>query len=111
MNTDRDKLFNKVLVNLGEVALKDGIVTPDEEAILQTVNIGIDEYFQYLDQAMEDDVIDFNEYTTLNGIAAKIVHQSEKTALLDGIVTHDEKQLIHKLTQLLKEYTEKQPKK
>ncbi|MCY3414596.1 MAG: hypothetical protein INQ03_23305 [Candidatus Heimdallarchaeota archaeon] len=105
--TSNDDLFKGILSKMAEVAKRDGIITDDEQTVLNNVKIGLEEYFSTLEKAQEDGVIDDNDFGMLNGIAAKIVMETQNTALLDGLYSDDEKALVDKLSSLLIEYNQK----
>ncbi len=96
---ERDLKLNmtNVLRELMLEAKRDGKVTKDEEALIDSVAIDLATYHDALIQALEDHVIDKEEERHLEELKETILSKVYYIARLDEVITTDEKALIEKL--------------
>ena len=92
-----EKMFNEVV----KIAKEDNIITPDEQAILDTTRHNIVKFIKVYEEAIEDQVITEEEFTALESAYKKIYSEAESTALNDNILTPDEVRLIAKIAHTL----------
>ncbi|MDH5403005.1 MAG: hypothetical protein OEY49_10985 [Candidatus Heimdallarchaeota archaeon] len=90
-----DMLFKK--------AMEDDIITPDEEAILQSVMTVGKRYDTLKEKALEDGVLDNFEYNRLNTLRGKILEKSFNIADSDNQISEDERELLNLLVKLLRD--------
>ncbi len=88
-----EELYKKLL----EQANIDGKITKEEEEILENIRLGIEEFKQYADKALEDNLVTVSEHTRMLQLQNKILRESEKQALMDDKISKDEKELLELL--------------
>lgn len=94
---DRDA----ILQELWAIALLDNVVTEDEAALLKTAEEQLTEFDELLDDVYLDNVVDFDEFLRLRHARREILEYTLLKALDDGKITHDERQLLIRLIELL----------
>ncbi|MCA9659529.1 MAG: hypothetical protein KC486_14375 [Myxococcales bacterium] len=94
---DRDA----ILQELWAIALLDNVVTEDEAALLKTAEEQLKEFDGLLDDVYLDNVVDFDEFLRLRQARREILEYTLRKALDDGKITHDERQLLIRLIELL----------
>ena len=96
--SDMQKLFAKLL----EKAREDGVITVEEQAILDQVQINIDDYEKLLSEALDDNIITEDEAKDLRNARAKMLDLAWITADRDAEINPDEAGLLNLLLNLLK---------
>ncbi|MHA2295088.1 MAG: hypothetical protein ACXADA_03680 [Candidatus Hodarchaeales archaeon] len=94
-------VFRDMIGALYMEALKDGVISAEEKAILQQIEIGFKEYAKMVEIALEDGFISPIEADQLRKVQTKIMMSVANTAGADSIITDDEKALIKKLARYL----------
>ena len=84
-------------------ASKDGMVTPDEKAIIDAVQIDLETYFAALQKAMEDGIITPDEEKRLEKIKEAIVRNAWLVAQKDNRISEDERALVTKIASYMVE--------
>ena len=92
-----ERLFDQVV----KIAKEDNVISSDEQAILLKTKENIDNFKEIYLKAIEDNIIDENEFKSLEIAYKKIYSESEATALKDDILTKDEVKLISKIAHTL----------
>ncbi|MFQ6136957.1 MAG: hypothetical protein ACE5PM_07240 [Candidatus Hydrothermarchaeales archaeon] len=80
-----------------EKALKDGYISEEEHALLDTISGNYGIYESSLKDALEDGIIDDDEEVRLRNLRKKIYEVALSTALNDGVITDDEKAILDHL--------------
>ena len=96
--TDMQKLYVKLL----EKAKEDGVITEEEQAILDQVKINMEDYEKLLTEALEDQIITEEEAKELRNSRAKMLDVAWLTADKDAKIDKDEAGLLNLLLNLLK---------
>ncbi len=96
--SDMQKLFGKLL----DKAKEDGVITDEEQAILDQVKINIDDYEKLLHRALDDNIITEDEAKELRNSRAKMLDTAWVTADKDAEIDSDEASLLNLLLSLLK---------
>ncbi len=99
-----DDVFSNTIKELVKEAAKDGIITPDEQEIINQVTVDGESFSMKLQMALEDGVITDEEVKELEDLKHLILERAETIAGLDGKHTEDEKNLIQKLSTFLTRY-------
>ncbi|MDH5402065.1 MAG: TerB family tellurite resistance protein [Candidatus Heimdallarchaeota archaeon] len=97
-------LLQSTLKELFKIARKDGVITEEENDIIDQIVIDTLEYSQMIDKAIEDGIIDDEETQELKKLKDQIIKNAEATALADGFYKDHEKELIKKLYDLLNSF-------
>ena len=98
MESDMQKLYAKLLVK----AKEDGIITGEEQAILDQVKMNIEDYENLLVEALEDNIITESEAKDLRNSRAKMLDMAWLTADKDAEINSDEAGLLNLMLSLLK---------
>ncbi|OLS25715.1 MAG: hypothetical protein HeimC2_17710 [Candidatus Heimdallarchaeota archaeon LC_2] len=96
--SDMQKLYAKLL----DKALEDGIITEEEQAILDDVKMNIGDYEKLLSEALEDEIITEKEAKDLRNSRAKMLDMAWLTADKDAEIDPDEAGLLNLMLNLLK---------
>jgi hypothetical protein len=89
----KEKLW-KAYEKLLEIAKEDGIITDDEQKILETAKTAIENFDEYVDEALEDGFVTVSEHTKLLKLQDRLLRDTESQALEDDHITEDEQLLI-----------------
>ncbi|MHA2097121.1 MAG: hypothetical protein ACW99A_00435 [Candidatus Kariarchaeaceae archaeon] len=96
--TDMQKLYEALLRKANE----DGIITNEEQAILDQVKMNVLDYEKLLSNALEDGIIDEDEAKQLRDSRAKMLELAWMAADTDAEINTDEAGLLNLLLNLLK---------
>ena len=89
--------------DLMETAMDDGTISEDELSILHSVMNNLRDYGEAVERALEDHVITEEEKAELLKINQKLIQDVESTIMQDGIVTHEEMNLLNRLARVMNE--------
>lgn len=103
-----ESLFTITMRELIEAAKKDGVITPEEQDIIEQVKVHADSYNMILEESLSDGIISSDEADRLNGLKQMIVDRAELIAKIDGKFEDDEKELIKKLIEIMKNHYSKE---
>ena len=92
---------NSILDELWAIALTDNVVTEDEAVLLRTAEEQLVGFEELLDDVYLDNVVDFDEFLRLRRARKEILEYTLRKALADGQITHDERQLLIRIIELL----------
>ncbi len=92
---------NSILDELWAIALMDNVVTEDEAVLLKTAEEQLVGFEELLDDVYLDNVVDFEEFLRLRRARKEILEYTLHKALADGLITHDERQLLIRIIELL----------
>jgi len=92
---------NSILDELWAIALTDNVVTEDEAVLLKTAEEQLVGFEELLDDVYLDNVVDFDEFLRLRRARKEILEYTLRKALADGLITHDERQLLIRIIELL----------
>lgn len=90
-----------ILDELWAIALMDDVVTEDEAVLLKTAEEQLTRFEELLRDVYRDDVVDFDEFLRLRRARKEILEYTLHKALADGRITHDERQLLIRIIELL----------
>lgn len=99
---------NRSIQDLYDLLLKkakeDGIITSEEQAILDHVELEIEKYEKMVEEAMEDNVITEEESNQLKKQRSIMLEGAWVTADEDSVISQDEARLLNLLLKLLKKF-------
>lgn len=90
-----------ILDELWAIALADNQVTADEAVLLGTAEEQLRRFEELLREVYADDVVEFHEFLRLRRARKEILEYTLRKALADGRITHDERQLLIRIIELL----------
>ena len=96
----------RILDQINKIAEEDGNVTDEEVQIINAINFHFDKYVTLLEEILEDNVITDIELEQVYANEKKIVQMASSKALMDGVVSNDERRLITSLIDNLEEIQE-----
>ena len=76
-------------------AQKDGIISEDEERLLESISGNYGVYQKSLKDAVKDGIIGDEEEAELRKLRKRIYEEALKTALADGVITDEEKAILN----------------
>ncbi|MDH5402895.1 MAG: hypothetical protein OEZ01_01985 [Candidatus Heimdallarchaeota archaeon] len=80
-----DKILANTMMNLVQTAAKDGIITKEEKALLDTFDFSLNEFKNVLVEAFEDGIITPDEKEKLEQFKEAIIEKGRKVAEIDEI--------------------------
>ena len=101
---DDDQIFHNVITELFVTAKRDGIITEQEAAIIETVKIDAAKFVEVHKRAIADGVITDDEAEELEKLKMDIYTHARSVALEDGTFNYNERDLIKKLVELCNRY-------
>ena len=99
--TNVNSIFETTMRELWKVASKDGIITPEEQDILEQVQIDADSYAVMLEECIRRGTITKEEASQLDYLKNLITDRAYVIATIDGKVDSDESNLIAKLAEVI----------
>jgi hypothetical protein len=96
-----DKTLGNLLELLRKQALKDGVISPDEDRIIASVTWNMAKFAEVVEKAEEDGVITPKESEEIDFFLAQIKRDPEILAKKDGIVTKDEAALLKIISRII----------
>ncbi|MHA2172897.1 MAG: hypothetical protein ACXAB7_23795 [Candidatus Kariarchaeaceae archaeon] len=84
-------------------ATEDGVISPEEQAILNQAKFDLDYYEKLLQLAVLDDIITSDESNQLKVARNKILKGAWVVADEDAVITKDEAELLNLLLKILKD--------
>lgn len=90
-----------ILDELWAIALQDHVVTADEAALLGAAEDQLRRFEALLRDVYADDLVEFHEFLRLRRARKQILEDTLRKALADGRITHDERQLLIRIIELL----------
>ncbi len=97
MERNDEKVWDKLLT----IAMKDGIITEEEEKVLGTILKSMEEFQSALKKAKEDNILTPAEEKELLHLREQIWEKAYTVAKEDKNISIDEHQLLIKLARLL----------
>ncbi|MCH8908838.1 MAG: hypothetical protein IH840_17265 [Candidatus Heimdallarchaeota archaeon] len=101
MSTDESQItevYNKIL----QKAKEDGVITDEEQAILDRLKLDVDKYKEMLKKAKADNIITEGEARELQELRAKMIDRAYHTADQDSVIDSDEASILNLLLKLLR---------
>ena len=89
--------LQKVLTNLLQKALEDGVITEEEKNILKQIKTDFQSFKILIEQVEADGIITEEEKNLIEKFKKKIVRNAYTTSTKDHIITNDERKLISML--------------
>ena len=102
MSKGKEHKFEETILRLFEKAAEDGLISDEEGAIIMSIKVDLDEYVKAVKIAEEDGKITIEEALELEELKNKIVVKAGIIAAKDYTIREDEKKLIKKLIEILK---------
>jgi len=96
---DPEQLYQRML----EVANEDGIISEDEQALIDNVRANISKYFQILRDSFEDKIITEEEQYEMYESRKRILEEALQVAKGDEKITQDEFKLLSTIREILQE--------
>ncbi|MHA2170681.1 MAG: hypothetical protein ACXAB7_12375 [Candidatus Kariarchaeaceae archaeon] len=96
--TDLEKIWQK----LQEVALRDNIITIEEEEIIESVIKNVEKFEKVLKHALEDGKITVDDKKELEKARKRIIDEAYDVAILDDRVPPEEEQLLRTIATIIK---------
>jgi len=93
--------INKVYMNLVKQALKDGVISDDENQMLAAANSHLKGFKELFDKAGEDGVITPEERKSLEFTRDEIISKVEQVGMEDGVMSPDEEAILKVLNELI----------
>lgn len=97
------KRIDNFIDNITELADGDGVVTSDEQALLDEIFEVLGDYRQLLFDVMDDGVISEDERKQIKNFQDTTLNLINSQALKDGIISEDEEKIIDSLFSFLNE--------
>ena len=94
---EREERLQKIIRAISKVAKADGIITPEEQEILESVQINILVYDQSLEDALDDGIISNDERESLNALKHQILNEAWDIARYSEGVSNDEIKMLQVL--------------
>ncbi|MHA2090898.1 MAG: hypothetical protein ACW98K_08570 [Candidatus Kariarchaeaceae archaeon] len=95
---DLEKIWQK----LQEVALRDNIITIEEEEIIESVIKNVEKFEKVLGHALEDGNITIDEKKQLETARKRIIDEAYDIAVLDDHVPPEEERLLRTIATIVK---------
>ncbi|MHA2503086.1 MAG: hypothetical protein ACXAE3_09460 [Candidatus Kariarchaeaceae archaeon] len=86
-----------------DIAKQNGIITADEQAIIESVKENIAKYFEVLHQSYDDDIITSDEQNDMYALRKRIMDEAVEIAKDDNQITQDEFALLRVIKSILEE--------
>lgn len=99
-----DKSLGNILEILRRAALRDGIITEDEERILASVTWNLAQFQRVAEDAEADGIITTYEREKIDFFAAQIIRDSEILARRDDKITEDEAFLLKVIHRIIETF-------
>lgn len=96
-----DKSLGNLLELLRRQALKDGVITDDEDSIIASATWNVAKLLDVVEKAEEDGVITPKESEEIDFFLAQIKRDPEILANRDGIITNDEAALLKIISKII----------
>lgn len=104
----REKDILDITLNqLMEKAREDGLITDEENELIQQIKVDVETYTKILKESMKDGVISKEEGRKLQEFKQYIINSAENVAMRDGKISEAEKELIQRLSNLIITYFKK----
>ena len=94
MDSSVDSRFQKVLSNLLQKALEDGVITDEERNLLRQIKTDFYSLKILVEQVEADGVITEEERNLVENFKKKIIRNAYNVSAEDHIITNDERKLI-----------------
>lgn len=101
---DRSAKMEEIYRKLLEQALKDGVISSDEDKILLKAKERIMDYQKFVDQALDDGIVTVREHSKLLQLQDRLIRDVEKEIEADNVITEDEKLLIDTIKRMIKDF-------
>ena len=99
-----DKSLGNLLELLRTQALKDGVISPDEDSIIASVTWNLAKFNAVVEKAESDGVITTEELEEIDFFLAQIKRDPEILATKDGVVTKEEAALLNIISRIVSKY-------
>ncbi len=93
---------SEIWEDLIAIAKTDGVITKDEEVLLDTIKTNLERYYS----SLEENPITDKEKLEVFASQVDIMSEAYDTAHLDGKISHDEYELLKKLQKIVVKFAE-----
>ena len=94
--------IDRFIEQIGEIADKDGTITKEEQAILDTIFNDLSNYRVLVLDALDDGVITPQEEEQMKNSRERILENANAMAMADGQFSDDEEQLLDSLLEFVR---------
>ncbi len=98
---EKSKHSHEIMSRLKEAALRDGIITEEENSLISNIVLDVEAYSQMVNKALEDGVIDGAEKIELFEGRMEILEKAYEIAREDHKITDDEKEILKTICKLV----------
>ena len=109
-DSETEKIVLMIKDELNKIAGKDGRITTEEKALIDTIMLEVNKYIVNLDKALYDKKIDQQERIKLFQGKLKIIQTAVSKIRQDLIVSGEEQAIINGLQQLIPVFSEYEEK-
>jgi hypothetical protein len=95
--------IKKSIYDLFEVALFDGVISPDEQAILDQIKLDFEKLEDQLVDMLKSDLSDEEFQSVISNFLKEAIDRVTAIANEDDIITDDEKFLINRIQDFIEE--------
>ena len=99
-----DKSLGNILEVLRRAALRDGLITEDEDRIISSVTWNLAQFQQVAEEAEDDGIITSSEREKIDFFSAQIIRDSKIISLRDGVITDDEAFLLKVIYRIVESF-------
>ncbi len=92
---------------LREIALEDGVITPEENKLISNIVLDVEAYTNMVDRALDDGVITKSETTELFEGRIEILEKAYAIAREDRNISKDEIELLKSIVNMILELEKK----
>lgn len=98
---DQSEQSLEIWEKLRETALKDGIISEEENTLISNIALDVEAYAQMVDKALNDGIIDEAEQIELFEGRMEILEKAYEMARADHKITDDEKEILKSICKLV----------
>jgi len=99
-----DDYAMKVVTDLFEKAVEDGIITDEESSLIQSIELEMESFLKCFDNIIGDGIITEEKKNKLELLKTQVLNKAEKVATSDGVIDEDEQALMGVLERVLSYY-------
>ncbi|MHA2091821.1 MAG: hypothetical protein ACW98K_13290 [Candidatus Kariarchaeaceae archaeon] len=96
------KIPEEIWNQLVDIAKSDGVITQDEEVLLDTIKSNLERYYN----SLEENPLTDEEKLEVFAAQVDIMSEAYDTAHIDGKISHDEYELLKKLQKIVTKFAE-----
>ncbi|MHA2246126.1 MAG: hypothetical protein ACXADY_14275 [Candidatus Hodarchaeales archaeon] len=93
--------IGRMIKDISDIIMSDGTITIDERKLIRRVNQDVNAFVRAFIKALEDNTITAEENDKLKRLWKKIQENAEKTAMIDQIITLDERKILLRIAETI----------